>query len=263
MKKILCFLAIATLLLAGCTGEKKFTSLSDFEGTKIASVSGSAFPEFIDPVISNVTHTNCDSLEDQADALSSGEADALALDLPVAKYLIAQNTDFAIFPDTVANDRYGFAVSKGSLLLEKSNAALQTLKDNGTITELESVWFSADESKKVLPTLDYKEDFDGSAGVLRFGCNTAVMPMSYIDAQGNPVGFDLDIVSRIAYEMNMTVEFVPLSFTEFFDALDSGRVDMVGGSMSITEERKKTVDFVGPYYEGGVVLVIKADRLGK
>lgn len=82
--------------------------------------------------------------------------------------------------------------------------------------------------------------------------------MSYLGADGKPVGFDLDIVCRIAYEMNMTVEFVPMSFDKLFTALDSGKVAMVGGSMSLTKERKEAYECIGPYYDGGIVLVVKS-----
>jgi polar amino acid transport system substrate-binding protein len=168
-----------------------------------------------------------------------------------------------IFPDVVADDRYGFAVTKGSSLADEANDILNILKESGTISELENIWFSSDESKKVLPKLDYKDDFDGSAGTLKYGCDSTTVPMSYLGSDGKPLGFDLAIVSSIAYELNMNIEFVPMNFDALLVSLASGKVDMVGGSMSITEERQKSVDFVGPYFEGGVVLVIKKERLGK
>ena len=253
----------AALILTSCekSGKKTLSSLTDLEGAKIASQTGAVFARFIDPVISNVEHKNFNSLPDIAKALSTGKVDAASLDMPVAKYFVVQNPDFAIFPQTVAYDLYGYAVAKDSELGIKANEVLQRLKENATLRKLEDIWFSTDESKKILPTPDYKEDFNGNAGTIKFGCESTMVPMSYIGADGQLIGFDPALASMIAYEMNMNVEFVPMTFDTLLPALASGKVNMVGSAMSITEERLKSVDFVGPYFEGGIVLVVKKDRL--
>lgn len=258
-------MAVLVLLLSGCSGDgkKTFSTLSDFEGQRVGSLTGAVFGQFIDRVIPNVKHSNFNTLSDQVAALKAGKVDALALDKPVAELLVAQQGDLSIFPDKVADDRYGFAVSKNSQLLEQANGVLEKLKENGTLAEIGSLWFSADETKKALPNLDYKPDFDGSAGTIKYGFDTSTVPMSYVGGDGQPVGFDLDIISRIAYELNMKIEFVPMNFDALLASLASGKVDVVGGCMSITEERQKTVDFIGPYYEGGIVLVVNKDRLGR
>lgn len=246
-----------TVLVAPHGESKTYASLSSFEGAKVGTLAGAAFAEFIDPVVSNVAYTYFNSLPDLMAALDSGRIEALTIDMPVAKYIAAQHPEYTVFPEVVAKDQYGFAVAKGSPLAEKSNRALKKLMNDGVIADLEAVWFSADESQKTLPALTYKDDFDGSAGTLRFGFANSTEPMSYVDTDGQPAGFDVDLVSRIAYEMNMTVTLVPMGFEKLFAALASGEVDMVGGSMSITAERQKSYDFVGPYYDGGVVFVIK------
>jgi polar amino acid transport system substrate-binding protein len=259
---------ITALLFAGCGskggGEKKaFTSLADFNGAKIATLSGAVFADFIDPVIPNVNHVYYNSPADMAQAVMAGRADAISLDMPVAKYLVTQHQGLVLFPDVVAPDRYGFAVAKGSQLGVKGNEALDRLREDGTLDKLADIWFGTDDSKKVLPVLNHKTDFNGSAGTLRYACDVTSAPMSYTGSSGSPVGYEIDIVSRIAYELNMNVEFVPMAFTGLLPALASGRADMVGGSMSITEERKKSVDFIGPNFEGGITLVVRKDRLGK
>jgi len=258
---------MAALFFTGCGGKggekKAFASLADFDGAKIASLSGAVFADFIDPVIPNVNHVYYNSPADMAQAVMAGRADAIALDMPVAKYLAAQHPGLVLFPYVAADDRYGFAVTKGSQLGVKGNEVLERFREDGTLTKLESIWFGADNSKKALPVLSHRADFNGSAGTLRYACDVTSAPMSYIGSDGSPVGYEIDIVSRIAYELNMNVEFVPMAFSGLLPALASGRAGMVGGSMSITEERKKSVDFIGPNFEGGIALVVRKDRLGK
>jgi polar amino acid transport system substrate-binding protein len=266
MKKFKIAVIVTALLLAACGngGNKKvFTSLADFDGAKVASLSGAVFAQYLDPVIPNIDHKYYNTLADMAIALSANKIDAVSLDMPVGKYLVAQNPNLVLFPEVVADDRYGFAVAKNSELAVKANDVLQKLKDDGTLAELEKLWLSSDESAKKLPELTYKSDFDGTAGTIRYACETTYVPTSYIGADGKPIGFEIDVVSRIAYELNMNLEVIPMAFSGLLAALESGKADMVGGCMSITEERLKSVDFVGPNYEGGIVLIVKKDRMGK
>ena len=266
-KQILSLLPTVMLtvtLMSGCADKstKTFNTLSDFEGAKMASLNGTVLAEFIDKEVSGVEYSYYDSQDEMVSALSSDKVEAFAIDMPVAKLLVGDNSDFAIFPKIVADDKYGFAVAKDSALGKDANEALQKLIENGVITELENIWFSSDNSIKKLPELNHNPDFDGSAGTIRYGCDVSIAPMSYIDADGKPVGFDLDVMCRIAYELNMKIEFETMMFDSLLSSLASGEVDAVGGCMSITEDRLKTVDFIGSYYEGGIVLVVKKDRVG-
>jgi len=263
MNRGICAITIAWVLFAGCgKSHEVFRSLQDFTGKKIASQEGTTFQKFIDLVIPDVEHSHFSSVPEMAALLSSDTVDAMCVDLPVAKHLTAQNTDFAIFHSAVAEDRYGFLVTKGSELGQKANEILSRFIKDGTISALEETWFSADESRKVLPKLNYKADFNGSAGTIRFGCESILIPMSYI-SKGKIVGFDLDIAARIAYEMNMRIDFIPMAFDALFTGILSGEITMAGSSISITEERMLRYDYIGPYLDGGAVLVIKKDRLGK
>ncbi|MDR2578606.1 MAG: transporter substrate-binding domain-containing protein [Chitinispirillales bacterium] len=248
----------------GSANGRMFTSFSDFIGARVASEAGSVFSQFIDPVIPGVRYKYFSALSDALAALTAGKVDAVTLDLPVAMYTVARDPTFAIFPFVLAEDRYGFAVAKGSELGVRGNEILKKLLETGIVCESEQLWFSADEDKKALPKLEHRLDFDGTAGTIRYGHQSTMAPMSYYSPEAGPLGFDLDIVSRIAYEMNMNVEFVSIpSFDALLPALASGKVNMVGGSMSITEERLRLFDFIGPYFEGGTAFLIKKSRMGE
>lgn len=242
---------------------KPFMSLADFSGKRIASEFGGVFPQFIDRIIPNVEHVYYTTFDECVAALRNNKADAIALDMPVALYLAAHNKGFAVFPYVVSVDSYGFAVPKGSRLCEPGNKVLQTFMESGVISDAEMYWFAAEDDgrEKAVPRLDHRKDFDGSTGTIRFGCESTLFPMSYTSPDGKQLGFDIDIINRIAYELNMKVDVVPMQFSELFPALLSGRLDMVGGSVTITEERSKIFDFIGPYFQGGTALVIKKKNM--
>jgi len=261
-------IAVAAALSVSCSkgggsgAPRVFASLADFSGKKIGSESGSVFTQFIDRVIPNVEHRHYLTFDDIVAALHTDAVDAVALDMPVALFLAAHNKEFAVFPYVVSVDNYGFAVPKGSELCEEANDVLRSLKESGTIDDAELYWFAADDGKeKTMPQLDHRPGFNGSAGTIRFACENTLFPMSYASSDGKPLGFDIDILYRIAYEMNMKVEVTAMPFRDLFPALLSGRVDMVGGSVTITEEREKLVDFIGPYFEGGTALVVKKNNM--
>ena len=100
-------------------------------------------------------------------------------------------------------------------------------------------------------------DFSKADGTIRFAHDNVLVPMSYVGDGGLSKGYDVELAMRIAHALNKNIEFVPSSFDSLIPMLASGKVDMVAGCMSITEQRKESVDFATSYYKGGIVLVVK------
>jgi polar amino acid transport system substrate-binding protein len=71
------------------------------------------------------------------------------------------------------------------------------------------------------------------------------------------MGMDIEVLNRVAYELNMKVEYIKMNFAELLDALQAGKADLVGGCLSVTPERQQKVDFVHPYYKGGMAVLAR------
>ncbi len=56
------------------------------------------------------------------------------------------------------------------------------------------------------------------------------------------------------------MQIVPLNFAGIIPALQSGNVDIGASSITITEPRKKVIDFSNPYYDSGLQILVRADR---
>ena len=84
-------------------------------------------------------------------------------------------------------------------------------------------------------------------------------PMEYIDANKKIVGFDIDLLNAAAKEGGFKVEFINQAWDGIFAGLAAGKYDAVISSVTITEERKKTMDFSIPYVHVGQILVVKKD----
>lgn len=84
--------------------------------------------------------------------------------------------------------------------------------------------------------------------VLRVGSDTTYPPMETVDpTTGQIVGFDVDLVNAICSKINCKAEFVTTAWDGIFGALQQGGFDLVASGVSITDERKQTMDFTEPY----------------
>ena len=98
-----------------------------------------------------------------------------------------------------------------------------------------------------------------SAETLRVGLEAAYEPFAYKNEQGELVGFDVEIAEALCAQMDVTCEFVEQDWKGIIPALNTRKYDAIISSMSITEERKKAVDFTQKYYQTPSVLVARAD----
>jgi len=90
--------------------------------------------------------------------------------------------------------------------------------------------------------------------------DTTFPPMEFIDDSKSQVGFDVDLMKAVAKEAKLDLEFKSVSWDGIFAGLTNGTYDIVASSVTITDERKQTLDFSDPYINAGQVLVLLADN---
>lgn len=73
-------------------------------------------------------------------------------------------------------------------------------------------------------------------------------PFTSLDASGNWTGWEVDFADAICKEARLDCVISTVAWDGIIPALTSKKIDMIIGSMSITEERKKTIDFSDKYY---------------
>ncbi len=84
-------------------------------------------------------------------------------------------------------------------------------------------------------------------------------PMGFRDDSGKIVGFDIDMATEVGKRLNIPVEFKAIDWSAKEAELKSKKVDLLWNGLTITEERKKAIDFSNPYMDNQQILVVKAD----
>ena len=89
-----------------------------------------------------------------------------------------------------------------------------------------------------------------SRGKLQVGFAT-FLPWAIRDKQGNWVGFEIDVQTKLAKDMGVELELVPTAWDSIIPSLIAGKFDVIIGSLSITPARQEQVDFTEPYSTSG------------
>ena len=87
-------------------------------------------------------------------------------------------------------------------------------------------------------------------------------PMEMVNEQKQIVGFDIDLMNAAAKAGGFTVEFKNTAWDGIFAGLEAGEYDAVMSSVTITDERKQTMDFSVPYINAGQILIVRKELTG-
>ncbi|HEV8676605.1 MAG TPA: transporter substrate-binding domain-containing protein [Methylomirabilota bacterium] len=102
-------------------------------------------------------------------------------------------------------------------------------------------------------------------GKLVAGVKTDFPPFGYVDAQGKNLGFDVELGHLFAQALfgdPGKVEFVAVTSGNRIPFLQSGKIDIIIATVTITDERRQVVEFSDPYFlSGSLVLVPKASPI--
>lgn len=85
------------------------------------------------------------------------------------------------------------------------------------------------------------------AGTVRIGVFSDKAPFGSVDANGKYAGYDIEYAERIAQDLGVKVEYVPVEAAARVEFLQSGKVDIILANFTVTDERAQKVDFVNPY----------------
>lgn len=85
------------------------------------------------------------------------------------------------------------------------------------------------------------------SGTIRIGVFSDKAPFGYVDADGKFAGYDVEYGNQIGKDFSLKVEYVPVEAASRVEFVDTGKVDLILANFTVTEERKRKVDFLDPY----------------
>lgn len=88
------------------------------------------------------------------------------------------------------------------------------------------------------------------------GTDAAYAPFESQNEKGEIVGFDIDVVKAVAAKAGIEVKFVNTPWEGIFNALNQGDRDLLVSAVTITDERKQTMDFSTPYFDAQQLIAV-------
>ncbi len=282
-KKFLALLMVAALVLSmgvlgGCAAEEDGTetgtteraaimSVDDLgEGDKVGVQSGTTgegwAKENLEP--NGVEVVPYDDILLAFSALQAGDVDGVINDLPISQDIVKDETrGLEIVEEITTDETYGFAFSKDDAVLRDSvNWALAEVIKDGTYDEVYETWFGAKPMSYPEPESGITAKPAGEMGLITsgkivVGSDTAFPPFENVEG-GETVGFDVDLMKAIGEKLGVTVEFKSYKFDALITGVQAGsEFDLVASAMTITDERKQSVDFSDPYINSNQSLAVK------
>lgn len=203
--------------------------------------------------------------------LSNGRIDGVITDRMVGAIGIKKGgyTNLKLAGDLMYREIMAVAIRQDDDSLRQAvNKALKDIIADGTYGTISKQYFDIN----ILDGIDYKLTIpdevpatDGSlervkkAGKIKFAMSGGYPPFNYFTDEDVLTGFDVDLGKEVAKRLGVAYEPVTTDWSGILEGLRSGRYDGIFGSMGITDERSKVVDFTDPYYYSGAQLIVRND----
>jgi polar amino acid transport system substrate-binding protein len=90
---------------------------------------------------------------------------------------------------------------------------------------------------------------------LVIGMEMSFPPFEMLDTSGQPAGVSVEMARALGKYLQRPIRFENIPFDGLIPSLKTGKVDLVISSMTVTEERKKSIDFSDPYLKMGLSIL--------
>ena len=173
--------------------------------------------------------------------------------LPAQKFVDA-NDDLKIVENIWEPEEYAICLKKGNTeLTEKMNAAIKELKEDGTLDKIMANYIGDDQGSYQYET---PEGTEYTNGTLTMATNAEFEPWEYKEGD-NIVGIDADMAKAICDKMGYDLKIDDMAFESILAAVSSGKAEFGAAGMTVTDERKESVDFTDTYANASQVVIVR------
>jgi polar amino acid transport system substrate-binding protein len=87
------------------------------------------------------------------------------------------------------------------------------------------------------------------------GMEMSFPPFEMLDSSGQPAGVSVEIARAMVQSLNRPVRFENIPFDGLIPSLKTGKIDLIISSLTVSEDRKKSIDFSDPYLKMGLAIL--------
>ena len=217
--------------------ETGIRDLDDLRGRNVAVMKGDNAEEFLRREDRGIEIDTTPTFETALRELSKGRYDAVVAQRLVALRLIQKTglTELRVIDRPIDGFKqdFCFAVHEGDReTLALLNEGLAIAMADGTYRHLHSNWFAAMQLPSDRPIV--------------VGGDRNFPPYEFLDENGSPAGYNVDLTRAIAREMDLNIEIRLGRWTERLHALENGGIDVMQG-MFYSPDRALKFDFTQPH----------------
>ena len=248
---------------AGAAEEAPLLSEEEVKKGKIAVQTGTSCALIAEKTFPDATVMNFSTTPDCLTALGGGSVDAVFLNETVANRFISERGGgFVCLATAFGNECEGFVFPKtdeGRALKTEFNEFLGKLSESGELKELIDTWLDDSIDKDgFVPELPDS----GENGTLTLATEGSYYPFSYF--VGNRIsGLDIVLAADFCREYGYGLKVSDMLFDGLIPSIASGKCDFAGSGITITDERRESVDFSDVVSSDALVLLVKSDGAGK
>ena len=234
-----------------------YNSLEDFKGTKLGFLEGSMFYDITTKITDEEKNIITKPLiSDLYTQLLLENIEGFYIDEILAQYytnLIPQRLTYINPKLDEMKNAFAFQKNeKGKELAEEFNEFLKTIN----IDKLFSKW---NASSTLDLTVDKKIDFPGNKTInVAFNLDNKVLSFK---ERGDIKGLEIELIYKFLREKKYNINFKEISTEEMVEYIQTGKADITGGCLTITNERENDVYFSEPIYGSKIVFVTRNDNL--
>ena len=253
MKKILTLFLTVILGVACCFG---FAGCGENATVKIGSQSGTTGAMYAD-CLKGCEVSYYDTFALAAQDLKNGKIEYVVVDGATAQSLKNDIAGLKVIDIELSSEYYGIAVDKAQPeLLSSINTILESKK-----AEIDAIIekYMNNEEEKFVPIASAVKDESKAATQLVVATNAEFPPFESISGD-KYVGIDIEIAKIIADELGLELVIDNMQFDAVVQSIGTHSVDIGMSGLTITAERKKSVNFANPYYiESQYVLTLESN----
>ncbi len=232
------------------------STLSDLAGKKVGVMTASIQAVMMPKLVPDAEYMEFNSISDMIAALNSNKIDAFGCDESLYTSMLWEGQAVDRIDEPIDKSNYGLIFQKGKKLelQNEVNEFIATISADGTLKALEEKWFGAKEPTEFASY----ENLNGTKGTIKVAINSASKPFVYLK-NNKFVGFDIEFIIAFAKEYGYNIKFEDTEFAAILSGVGSGRYDLGISGITITDERKESMDFSDVYHVEDLAVIIRSE----